>query len=202
LPVIRRTSGSTTLASLAACAACAACAAALLGALALACSSADATQAPCANANLRVTGKDHPAIDRATLCLIDGIRLAHGLPKLRSDHALGAVARKVVAGMVLGNYFADVTPSGASALGLISASGYAAGAPQVTVGQNLAWGTGSQTTPARIVAAWMASPPHRANILDSEFRNAGVAVTTSVPSVLHVGRRGATYVFEFAARLY
>ena len=175
---------------------------ALLGTLALACAPAHASQAGCANANLRVSHSDHPAIDRATLCLVNRIRSAYGLAQLHADRALGSVARKVVTGMIHRNYFADLPPSGSSALGLISASGYMAGAPQVTVGQNLAWGTGSYTTPAHIVAAWMASPPHRANILDSAFHDAGVSAVSALPSALHVGRRGALYVFEFAARLY
>ena len=32
-------------------------------------------------------------------------------------------------------------------------------------GENLAWGTGSQGTARAIVAAWLASPEHRANLL-------------------------------------
>ena len=33
------------------------------------------------------------------------------------------------------------------------------------VAENLAWGTGSTSTPRSIVDRWMASPEHRANIL-------------------------------------
>jgi uncharacterized protein YkwD len=194
--VVTQTSGSKRLATFAAGVV------GLLGTLALACSPAAARQTVCSNVNLRVNAKDEAVVEGATLCLVDRVRQAYGLAPLRSDRALGSVARKVVSGMLYGNYFADVGPSGSTALSLVSASGYTAGAPHVTVGQNLAWGTGRYTTPARIVAAWMASPPHRANILDSAFHDAGVGVTPTLPSVLHAGRRGATYVFEFAARVY
>jgi uncharacterized protein YkwD len=33
------------------------------------------------------------------------------------------------------------------------------------VAENIAWGTGPNSTPRSIVADWMASPEHRANIL-------------------------------------
>jgi uncharacterized protein YkwD len=55
-------------------------------------------------------------------------------------------------------------------------------------------------TPAGIVAAWMASPPHRAIILDRTYRDAGVAATPALPSVVGQGRVGATYAMEFGLR--
>jgi uncharacterized protein YkwD len=44
-------------------------------------------------------------------------------------------------------------------------------------GQNLAWGSFSDARPRAIVAAWMASPPHRANLLDAHYRFTGVGAT-------------------------
>jgi uncharacterized protein YkwD len=41
-------------------------------------------------------------------------------------------------------------------------------------GENLAWGTGSAGTARAIVAAWLASPEHRANLLRPSFRRIGV----------------------------
>jgi len=41
-------------------------------------------------------------------------------------------------------------------------------------GENLAWGTGSLGTAHAIVAAWLASPEHRANLLRPSFRRVGV----------------------------
>jgi uncharacterized protein YkwD len=45
-----------------------------------------------------------------------------------------------------------------------------------TVGENLAMFGGVQPTAESIVAAWMASPPHRANLLQRHYREAGVAI--------------------------
>jgi uncharacterized protein YkwD len=43
-----------------------------------------------------------------------------------------------------------------------------------TAGENLAWGTGSLGGAHAIVAAWLASPEHRANLLRPSFRRVGV----------------------------
>lgn len=41
-------------------------------------------------------------------------------------------------------------------------------------GENLAWGTGRLASPRSIVAAWLASPEHRANLLRPSFRRIGL----------------------------
>jgi uncharacterized protein YkwD len=102
--------------------------------------------------------------------------------------------------MVRMDYFADVRPTGQTPLSLVAATRYPFETVGFSVGQNLAWGTRDSSTPARIVAAWMASPPHRAIVLNGEYRDAGVAVTPATPSVIGAGRSGATYAIEFGVR--
>ena len=46
-----------------------------------------------------------------------------------------------------------------------------AGAPRAATGENAAWG---ETTPEKVVADWMASEGHRANILDPEAHKMSV----------------------------
>jgi uncharacterized protein YkwD len=41
-------------------------------------------------------------------------------------------------------------------------------------GENLAWGSGRLGSPHSIVAAWLASPEHRANLLRPSFRRIGL----------------------------
>ena len=41
-------------------------------------------------------------------------------------------------------------------------------------GENLAWGTGPLRTASAIVAAWLASPEHRANLLRPAFSRVGI----------------------------
>jgi uncharacterized protein YkwD len=102
--------------------------------------------------------------------------------------------------MVRLDYFSDVRPTGQTPMSLVADSRYRAHAAGISVGQNIAWGTPLYSTPTHIVAEWMASPPHREVILSSEFKDAGVAVRSVLPSVLGVGHRGAIYVVEFGLR--
>ena len=85
-------------------------------------------------------------------------------------------------------------------MSLIGASRYRAHAATVSVGQNIAWGTGIAATPARIVAAWMRSPSHRAVMLTGSFRDAGVYAVPAVPTRFGHGKYGATYAMEFGVR--
>ena len=112
------------------------------------------------------------------------------------------MAASQVTSMVRWNYFADVRPSGQTPMSLVAVTRYPAHAAQFAVGQNIAWGTGSYTTPAHIVAEWMASPPHREIMLSGEYRDAGVAATPAVPAVLDARGSGATYAIEFGARRF
>ena len=58
------------------------------------------------------------------------------------------------------NYFSHVSLSGSSPLRRVRAAGWRRG-----VGEALAWVCGAQATPRGVVAAWMASPAHRAIIM-------------------------------------
>jgi uncharacterized protein YkwD len=115
---------------------------------------------------------------------------------------LRGVATSQVATMIRWDYFADIRPTGQTPLSLVSVTSYPAHAADVAVGQNIAWGTGSYSTPAHIVSEWMASPPHREVILTASYRDTGIAVKPATPGVVNAGRRGATYAMEFAVRRY
>jgi uncharacterized protein YkwD len=158
--------------------------------------------ASCPNANLRPNGSNAAAIDAATLCLVDQIRRSYRLRPLRANPELGTVAASQVSSMVHRNYFADVRPTGQTPMALVGTTRYKSHAAVISVGQNIAWGSGGLASPARIVAAWMASPPHRAIMLSGEYHDAGAAVAPELPSVLHAGRRGAVYAIEFGARRF
>ncbi len=65
------------------------------------------------------------------------------------------------------------------------------------VGENIGWGTLWLATPRAIVAAWMASPGHRANILDAHFRDTAIGVSSHPPTSLARGQDGAIYTQDF-----
>jgi uncharacterized protein YkwD len=163
---------------------------------------ARAVAAGCANVTLLPTAADAAAIDGATLCLVNQIRAAHHLHRLHANRYLLGVAASQVKTMVSWDYFADVRPSGQTPLSLVGVTRYPAHAAGFAVGQNIAWGTGSFSSPAHIVGEWMASPPHREVILTGEYRDAGVAVKPAVPGVLRAEHPGATYAMEFGVRKF
>ena len=74
--------------------------------------------------------------------------------------------------------------------------GYMSRARSWMLAENLAWGSGSRATPRSIVHAWMESPAHRANVLRSGIREAGVGVVVGTPT----GRSGATYTLLLGRR--
>jgi uncharacterized protein YkwD len=174
--------------------------AAIFGAHALPAEAAASTKRSCRGADLVPTPENSTAIGAATLCLVDRIRAAWHLAPVRANSALRAVAASQVRSMVRLNYFADVRPSGQTPLSLVTRTNYRTHTSSVWVAQNIAWGTGPLATPARIVAAWMASPPHRKLILTGSFRDAGVGAVPAVPLRLGHGSYGATYAIEFGMR--
>ncbi len=154
----------------------------------------------CPGANLRPTAANSTAVDAATACLINGVRVAYRLRPLHVNRYLQGVAAGQVSEMVRWNYFADVRPSGQTPGRLIASSRYAVRSASLSTGQNIGWATGAYTTPANMVATWMNSPPHRAVILAGDFHDMGVGVAPTLPSVLQHGRLGAIYAVEFGAR--
>jgi uncharacterized protein YkwD len=69
------------------------------------------------------------------------------------------------------------------------------------IGENIAWGTLWLATPRSIVAAWMASPGHRANILDGHFRDTGIGISPHPLDSLARGQSGAMYTQDFGVTI-
>jgi uncharacterized protein YkwD len=47
-----------------------------------------------------------------------------------------------------------------------------------TLGENIAWGSGTDATGGAIVRMWLESPSHRATLLNHAFRYVGVGIAT------------------------
>ena len=69
--------------------------------------------------------------------------------------------------MVTRNYFEHENPDGEDAADRIARAGY----EWTAIGENIAKG---QPTPAEVMADWMTSPGHCANILEPLFESQGV----------------------------
>lgn len=101
-------------------------------------------------------------------------RKADGRVAFSENAKLHQAASLKVADMFSRQYFAHVSPTGEGASDLVERSGY----KYIAVGENLALGNFSDDKD--LVEAWMNSPGHRANILDADFTEIGVAAERGI----------------------
>jgi uncharacterized protein YkwD len=150
----------------------------------------------CAGANLTPTASSAAKVRSATLCLLNRQRALHGLRRLRAQRSLAHAATNYARLMVHKHFFDHVSPAGSTMAQRIGRTAYLHHTRAWSLGENLAWGADSASTPAQIVNAWMHSAPHRRNILDPSFKEIGVGIALGAPT----GQSGATYVNEFGRR--
>ena len=159
---------------------------------------ANAAVAACPAAASNPSGSDLRATRRTTLCLLNRERRNHGLPRLRANRKLVRSASRYSRDMVRRNFFSHVSPSGGTPTDRIRRGGYLRGARVWSIGENLAWGSGSYATPLGTVRAWMNSPGHRANILRPDYRAIGIGIAMGAPGARNAG--AATYTTHFGRR--
>jgi uncharacterized protein YkwD len=129
----------------------------------------------------------------AVVCLVNAERTRHGLRTLRGHGGLRQAAQRHSRSMVRRGFFSHVSPSGADLSDRLLRSGYVRGTPARHVGETLAWGMGTPSTPTGIVAGWIASPSHHRILLGRGFREVGVGVTVGTPQAK---AGGATYTLD------
>jgi uncharacterized protein YkwD len=122
-----------------------------------------------------------PAAGAATgesslLAAMNQARAEHGLRPLRLDATLARAARAHSLDELRHGYFAH---------GAFVARLTAFGARGPMVGENLAWGEGDLGSAGHVVAMWLASPEHRANLLRPGYTRVGLA--TPIGSFQGVG---------------
>ena len=101
-------------------------------------------------------------------------RAEHHLPPLREDVRLDAAANDRMRDMEEQGYWAHESPDGRTPFAWLAPNGY----PFHYAGENLA--CGFETTEL-LMAGWMESPGHRANILSPHFEDCGIAVIDGLP---------------------
>jgi uncharacterized protein YkwD len=159
-----------------------------------------AAGAQCANADMLPDASNLATISDATLCLLNAERTARGLIALKLDRQLQNAALNHGGDMVSNGYFAHDGRNGSRPADRIRAAGYLSNGGAWRIGENLAWGTGELSTPRSIMAAWMNSSGHRANILRRSFREIGIGIETGLPVRLSAAQSGATYTTDFGFR--
>lgn len=130
--------------------------------------------------------------------LVNDERAAEGLGPLSYDANLTAAARGHSQDMGLNDYFDHIGLDGSTPGDRITEAGYSWN----TYGENIAAG---YATPAAVVAGWMASAGHRANILNPNFCDIGVGYAYVASSTYgrywtqNFGRKSGVYACPAAA---
>ena len=119
---------------------------------------------------------------------VNHTRAAHGLRALRIDTRLVRAARSHSLEMLRGNYFSHGDFHGRMVAFHVQGP---------TAGENLAWGNGRYAAPETVIAEWLASPEHRANLLRPGWTRIGIGLTRGT----FLGNAAATIVTaDFAGR--
>lgn len=103
--------------------------------------------------------------------LTNSERTKNGLGALSTNQALMSAALAKANDMLARDYFAHNSPDGRTPWDFITQSGY----NYTYAGENLGIG---YTDATELFSAWMASPTHRDNILNPNFREIGIAVVS------------------------
>lgn len=106
---------------------------------------------------------------REIVALSNAEREKNGLIALPENALLQEAAEAKAADMIASDYWAHYSPNGKSPWVFITGAGY----KYVYAGENLARDFEDAQD---VVSAWMNSPSHRANLLDRNFKEIGVAV--------------------------
>ena len=108
------------------------------------------------------------ADEKEVFNLINQQRASNGLPALKIDNELQRVARIKAQDMVDKNYFSHNSPTYGSPFDMMKSFKIS----YKTAGENIAGNNNNSAA----VTAWMNSPGHKANILNSSFNYTGVGV--------------------------
>jgi len=139
------------------------------------------------------------AAERASMtCLVNYARRSWALPTLTSSPQLARAAQLKLGDDSRCDAFSH-SACGLPRISVFVRSGYLTGARSYHLGENLAWGQNDLGSPRSIMAAWLASPEHRANLLDPRYRELGVAYLSADT---FLGASGAQlWVTEFGLRV-
>lgn len=151
--------------------------------------------AACKGAGALPAANNLKLIRSATRCLLNQRRKANGLGALRPNKKLTKAAALHTNSMLRGHFFSHQGPSEPGLGDRFGSVRYSAGGGEnLGVGSGLPW-----ATPAGMVDAWMNSPTHRANILETHYRTIGITVIPRKPTP-DPPTPGATYTTEFGRK--
>ncbi|HUK94747.1 MAG TPA: CAP domain-containing protein [Gaiellaceae bacterium] len=139
-------------------------------------------------------------LQSALLAQVNAVRSAHGLVRLHFSTALNAAASAHSTQMARLGYFSHNSANGTPFSRRIATYYPAHGYRSWMAGENLVWAS-PDLNAARAVKLWLASPPHRANLLNPSWREIGLSGvhSTSAPGV-YGGSAATIITADFGAR--
>jgi uncharacterized protein YkwD len=135
---------------------------------------AAALLAPAAGAAPRRAHVALTPLESGVLVDINVFRRAHHLQPLQVNVRLDEAARAHTQQMAQDGYFAHESADGSAFWKRIQGFYPSTASAFWSVGENLLWSS-SNMTPARALQMWLASPDHRANLMNPRWREIGVA---------------------------
>jgi uncharacterized protein YkwD len=141
-----------------------------------------ASAGACRGTGLGPTQLSAAQAQSAIVCLMNQHRRHFHATKLHGNWLLAQAATEHSSSMNQLDYFSHNSSSDGDPVSRISNTGYLSGASSWGVGENLVWGTGSQATPQRAVASWMASAEHRTIMLSRNFHQVGIGFVAGSPT--------------------
>lgn len=153
------------------------------------------TSPRCENSKVSGARLKRRLASKAVRCLINKQRSKRGLNGLDPRKTLKMAAKRHSRRMVSRDCFSHQCGGEPDIVGRVISTGYLPCGCSWTVGEDIAWGERGKSTPAAIVAAWMASPPHRDLILLNGLKHVEVGVAPGKPGNGHA--RAATYTADF-----
>ena len=139
-------------------------------------------------------------LESRVLVDMNRVRTAHGLAPLRASVRLSAAASQHSREMAHRGYFSHDSANGGAFWRRIERFYPSAGYRSWSVGENLLWSS-PDVDAAGAIKMWMASPEHRANLLNGSWREVGLSAVhaPSAPGTYH--GLGVTIVTaDFGAR--
>jgi uncharacterized protein YkwD len=117
---------------------------------------------------------------------VNRVRAQHGLNLLARSSSLSRAAATHSLSMATGGYFAHESANGSAFWQRIKLYYSPSGHRYWAVGENLVWAS-PRLIAQRVVKMWMNSPPHRANLLSSKWREIGLSAvySSSAPGSYH-----------------
>jgi uncharacterized protein YkwD len=140
------------------------------------------------------------SLQAALVAQVNAFRSAHGLTRLRVSAPLAAAATGHSTQMARMGYFSHNSANGAPFSRRIVFYYSPRGYRSWTAGENLLWAS-PDVGAARALKMWLASPPHRANLLNPRWRELGLSAVHS-PSAPGVYRNAPATIItaDFGAR--